>query len=88
MRAATYILCTAVCLLCAIMLTRGYFRGRHRLLLWSGLCFIGLTISNFLVFLDLIVLPSVNLYRMRLGTAAVSMLLLLYGLIWESEANQ
>lgn len=85
MRAATYILCTAVCLLCAIMLTRGYFRGRHRLLLWSGLCFIGLTLSNLFLFLDLIVFPDVNLYRFRLATAAISMLLLLYGLIWESE---
>jgi hypothetical protein len=64
---------------------RGYFHGRRRLLLWSGLCFIGLTISNFFVFLDLIVLPDVNLYRFRLATAAFSMLLLLYGLIWEGE---
>lgn len=85
MRAATYILCNFVCLLCAILLVRGYLRGRHRLLLWSSLCFIGLTISNLLVFLDLIVWPSVDLYPWRLGTAAISMFLLLFGLIWEGE---
>jgi ABC-type Fe3+ transport system permease subunit len=84
MRAAT-LLCTLVCLLCAILLTRGYFRGRRRLLLWSALCFVGLTISNLFVFLDLIVWPDVDLYRFRLAAAALSMLLLLYGLIWEGE---
>ena len=35
---------------------------------------------------DLVVLPTgVNLYLARLSTAAAAMLLLLYGLIWESE---
>lgn len=85
MEKATYILCTIVCLLCAIMLLRGFFRGRQRLLLWSGLCFLGLTVSNALVFVDLVLLPDVDLYPMREWTAAVSMLILLYGLIWEGE---
>ncbi len=65
---------------------RGYVRGRQKLLLWSSLCFFGLAISNFLVFVDLIVLPPrIDLYPLRLATAAVAMLLLLYGLIWEGE---
>lgn len=85
MEKATYILCMIVCLLCAIMLLRGYFRGRQRLLLWSGLCFLGLTISNALVFVDVVLLPDVDLYPLRECTAAVSMLILLYGLIWEGE---
>ena len=77
---------TLVALACAVRLLRGYVRGKHKLLLWSSLCFFGLAISNFLVFLDLIVFPSqVDLYPLRLGTAAVAMLLLLYGLIWEEE---
>ena len=54
------------------------------LLLWSGLCFMGLTVSNGLLFIDLVMLPGMDLYLWRLGTAAASMLLLLYGLIWES----
>ncbi|MGC2195583.1 MAG: hypothetical protein WA628_12970, partial [Terriglobales bacterium] len=32
-----------------------------------------------------VLIPDVDLYRYRLATAAVAMLLLLYGLIWESE---
>lgn len=83
---AVYILGTLVALACAILLLRGYLRGRQKLLLWSSLCFFGLAISNFLVFVDLIVLPAtIDLYPLRLATAAVAMLLLLYGLIWEAE---
>jgi hypothetical protein len=83
---AVYILGTLVALACAILLLRGYVRGRQKLLLWSSLCFFGLAISNFLVFVDLIILPAkIDLYPLRLATAAVAMLLLLYGLIWEAE---
>ena len=79
-----YILGTLTTLLCTLLLLRAYARVRLKLLLWSGLCFLGLTISNGLLFADLVLLPGINLYLWRLGTAAASMLLLLYGLIWES----
>jgi hypothetical protein len=86
MAGAVYIVGTLVALCCAILLLRGYSRGRQRLLLWSSLCFFGLAISNGLVFVDMIVLPTQSdLYPLRLATAAVAMLLLLYGLIWEGE---
>jgi hypothetical protein len=86
MAAFVYLLGALTTLLCAILLLRGYMRGRKRLLLWSGLCFAGLTVSNTLLFVDLVLLPqAVDLYLLRLATAAAAMLLLLYGLIWESE---
>jgi hypothetical protein len=72
--------------LCAFLLLRAYARVRQRLLLWSGLCFVGLAISNAVLFFDLAVVPQdVSLYTWRLAIAAVSMLLLLYGLIFESD---
>ena len=80
-----YLLGALVTALCAVLLLRGYARSRSRLLLWSGLCFIGLTVSNALLFVDLRVLPDVDLYMWRLATAAASMLLLVYGLVFESE---
>lgn len=81
-----YILGTLTSLLCAILLLRRYFVSHMRLLLWSGLCFVGLTTSNALLIIDLVLLPSAaNLYLLRLATAAVAMLLLLYGLVWESD---
>ena len=85
MAAVVYLFGFFTALPCAWLLLRGYFRARKRLLLWSGLCFAGLTLSNLLVFIDLVVLPQVDLYPLRLLTAAAAMLLLLYGLIWESE---
>ena len=42
-----------VAALCAVLLLRGYFRVRKRLMLWSGVCFAGLGRSNALVFIDL-----------------------------------
>ena len=71
--------------LCAVLLLRGYARSRSRLLLWSGLCFAGLTVSNALLFIDLRIFPQLDLYMWRLGTAAGAMLLLVYGLVFESE---
>ena len=85
METAVYVLGILTSLLCAWLLLRGYFRVKKKLLLWSGLCFVGLTISNLLVFLDLVLFPEIDLYRWRLITAAIAMLTLVYGLIWESE---
>jgi len=85
MKPIAYILCALVSLLCAVLLLRGFFRGRHRLLLWSGLCFAGLTIANTLVFLDLVMLPNTDLYPLRLAITAVSVLALLFALLWEGE---
>lgn len=80
-----YLLGSLISLCCAALLLRGYRRVKKPLLLWSGLCFLGLTLSNLLVFVDLELLPAIGLFRVRLVTAAVSIWLLLYGLIWESE---
>lgn len=85
MAPVVYMLGTLVTLACGILLLRGYARGRKRLLLWSGICFLGLSASNLLLFLDLVVLPDVDLYRWRLTVAAIAMVLLVFGLIWEGE---
>ncbi|NJO12392.1 MAG: hypothetical protein HC872_01755 [Gammaproteobacteria bacterium] len=71
--------------LCALLLLRAFARVHQRLLLWSGLCFAGLTLSNTLVFVDLVVIPHYSIYVWRLAVAAASLLLLLYGLIFESD---
>jgi Family of unknown function (DUF5985) len=86
MAGAVYILGFLVALACGVLLMRGYVRGRKKLLLWSSLCFIGLSLSNFLVFLDLVIFPTRDLYSWRLLIAAVAMLFLLYGLIWEGDS--
>jgi fluoride ion exporter CrcB/FEX len=70
--------------LCAVLLLRAYASVRKRLLFWSGMCFAGLTAANALLLADLWLVDA-SLYTWRLGTAAVAMLLLVYGLIFESD---
>jgi Family of unknown function (DUF5985) len=80
-----YSLCAVTALLCAWLLLQAYRRNRYRLLLWSGLCFAGLTANNMLLVLDKVVFPEVDLALWRLGIALLAMLVLLYGLIWNTE---
>jgi hypothetical protein len=85
MAGLVYILGPLVTLACALLLWRSYARTGTRLLLWSGLCFSGLTLSNGLLIIDLLVLTQADLYLLRLATAALAMLVLLYGLVFASE---
>lgn len=83
MEPVIYALRALTTLLCAVLLLSGYARAKQRLLLWSGLCFSGLALSNVLVFVDLVLVPHLDLFRWRLVTAMVGMGFLMYGLIWE-----
>ncbi|MGO8817075.1 MAG: DUF5985 family protein [Terriglobia bacterium] len=85
MSTALYILTILTTLACSLLLLRAYFRVRNGLLLWSGLCFAGLTIENLLVLADMTLFPSVDLYSYRLVSAALSISLLLFGLVWERK---
>jgi len=81
----TYFVCVLTSILCAALLARTYQATRSRLLLWSFLCFVGLALNNILLFTDLFIVPTINLELWRSGTALGSMLLLLFGLIWEAR---
>jgi hypothetical protein len=83
--AAVYILCVGTSGLCAVLLLAGYRRSGARLLLWSGASFVGFAISNALVFADLVVLPDRDLSMLRASTAAISIAILLFGLIFDSD---
>jgi hypothetical protein len=75
-----------VAALCSVLLLRAYFKVRRRLLLWSGLCFAFLAVSNALVIVDLQIFPvEVDLYSYRLAIGAFAMLVLVFGLVWDSE---
>jgi hypothetical protein len=85
MAEAVYILCALTSLACAVLLLRGYGRSRTRLLLWSGLCFVGLAVSNMLLFVDLVIFPEGDLGVWRSASALVGISTLLYGLIWDTH---
>jgi hypothetical protein len=80
-----YVLCALTASLCAFLLLRGYAASRARLLLWGGLCFIGLALNNIVLIVDRMVLPGVDLTLVRMIPAIAGVSALLYGLIWEAE---
>lgn len=80
-----YSLCALTSIVCAALLVQGFLRTKSRLLLWSSLCFVGLVVENLLLVVDRIFLPDVNLYTLRLSVSLVALMLLAYGLIWESD---
>lgn len=85
MSAALYIFTSLITLVCAVLLLRAYFRVRRNLLLWSGLCFLVLTVDYLLVWADLVLIPDSEWYTSRLVTTTIAMVLLLVGLVWEGR---
>lgn len=81
-----YALVMLSCLACMVLLFRGYSRTGVRLLMWSALCFVGLSVSNVLLFFDLVLFPTeVDLRLYRLGAAVVGLAFLIYGFISEHD---
>jgi uncharacterized protein DUF5985 len=85
MSTVVYVLCALTSLLCAWLLLQGYRRSRTRLLLWSGLCFVGLFVNNVLLIVDLRVLPERDLSMIRTLPVLVGLALLIYGLVWDVD---
>jgi hypothetical protein len=80
-----YALCTLTSVTCAWLLLRSFLYNKYRLLFWSGLCFVVLSLNHLLLLFDRIVLPSVDLLTWRLVMALVAVSLLLYGLVWQDK---
>lgn len=85
MATVVYALCGLTSIACAVLLLRGYRTSGARLLLWAGLCFVGLAINNVLLFVDLRVVPGTDLSVWRSLPALTGLALLIYGLVWETR---
>jgi hypothetical protein len=70
---------------CMLLLFRAYAKSGVRLLLWSALCFVCLTLNNLLLFFDLAIFTQMDLRPYRVTAALVGLLFLLYGFITEAE---
>lgn len=79
-----YALCAVTCLVCTVLLGRGYRRTHARLLMWAAVCFALLFANNVLVFVDLIIVTSVDLHWLRSLIGLAGLVLLVFGLVWES----
>jgi uncharacterized protein DUF5985 len=84
MATSVYILCTVTSAFCAALLFREYRRSSARLLLWSSLSFMAWALNNALVFMDLVMLPDVDLLIIRTSASLVAVSLMLYGLVWDA----
>ena len=80
-----YLLCALTSTFCAYLQVRSYRRQKTRLLLWSSACFVGLAINNVILFVDVVIVPEVDLSLLRSASGLVAILMLLVGLIWESK---
>jgi hypothetical protein len=85
MAAIIYSLCSLAALACAYLLLQAYRRSGYRLLLWSGLCFVGLTVNNMLLVADKLIFPDIDFTLWRNASVLVAMTVLLFGLIWDTE---
>lgn len=77
-----YALCGLTSIACAILLLKAFRANRTPLLLWTGLCFALLALSNIVLFIDLVLTPpSIDLSVYRNGITAAAHIVLLLGLI-------
>lgn len=85
-RFVLFALAALTSLSCMLLLFRGYARSGMRLLLWSALCFVFLSVNNLALFIDSVLLPTqVDLRLLRLGAALAGIACLLYAFVWEVE---
>lgn len=85
MAAAVYVLCALTSLACAVLLLRAYQARGVRLLLWSGLAFVGFTLGNVMLVVDRVVIgPEVDLALWRNLPVLAGLAVLLYGLVWDA----
>jgi hypothetical protein len=82
---AVYVLCALTSLACAVLLLRGYRQRGARLLLWSGLGFVGFAVGNFMLVMDAMVLPERDLSIFRSLPVLAGLAVLIYGMIWDTQ---
>jgi hypothetical protein len=76
-----YILCALTSLSVTCLLAIAYRKTRSALLFWSALAFLAFSLTNVLLFVDLAMVPDVDLILWRNSATLIGVVVLLYGLI-------
>ncbi len=76
-----YILCAVTSMACSVLLLRQYRRSRSALFFNSGVAFLCFATANVVLFIDLVVLPEVDLKIWRNLVNLTGVILLLFTLI-------
>ncbi len=83
--AILYALCGLTSLGCTVLLYNRYRKSKVQLLFWSSAGFMLITLTNILLFIDRIVLPtSVDLLFVRTVVTLAGVMVMIYGLVSES----
>ncbi len=85
MAPAVYLLCALTSLACALLLLRSYRQRGVRLLLYSGLAFVGFALGNAVLVVDVVMVPRVDLGLFRGLPVLLGLLVLIYGLVWDAK---
>jgi hypothetical protein len=78
-----YLLCAVTCGACTLLLLRGYWVRRSRLLYWCALAFCAFGVGNILLCVDLLLVPQMDLMFVRNLVTLLGVVLMLRGLISE-----
>ncbi len=76
-----YLLCAVTSVTCSVLLLRQYRRSRSALLFTSGIAFLCFAGSNVILFVDLVMLPEIDLKIWRNLLTLVGVVQLLCALI-------
>jgi hypothetical protein len=79
-----YVLCAVTSLGCTILLINRYRKARLGLLFWSACAFLAFTMTNVLLFIDLVMVPDRDLSLLRNLITLTGVLVMVYGLITEA----
>lgn len=85
MPGVVFILCMLTSLVSGVLLWRAAHGPSRRLLTWSAAFFFGMAINNGILFADVLVGREIDLTLPANLVALVSILALLYALIWEAS---
>lgn len=85
MAAVVYVLCALTSFACAVLLLRAYVQRKVRLLFWSGLSFVGFALGNLFLVIDRMVVPGVDLVLFRSLPVLAGLVVLIFGLVWDTE---
>lgn len=85
MEGAVYILCMLTASVCSVLLLARFRRTHTRLLLWCGVFFLALALENGMLFVDLVLVPGIDLSLVRRSIPLAGVAVLLYGLIFDLD---
>ena len=78
-----YLLCLLASVGCATLLGRAFLRSRLPLLVWTAVSFCFFALNNLILVVDMLVVPTVDLWAWRQGAAATGLTVLIVGFVWE-----